>query len=83
MVGLHLLKHARGVSDDLVCAQWKSTMRRLNAPRLHARRNRFDALAIARKNETCALGTEWRRPIYVSKNARDLLDIRSKSRFTR
>jgi len=22
MVGLHLLKHARGISDDLVCAQW-------------------------------------------------------------
>lgn len=22
MVGLHLLKHARGISDDQVCAQW-------------------------------------------------------------
>jgi IS5 family transposase len=22
MVGLHLLKHARGISDEQVCAQW-------------------------------------------------------------
>ena len=26
MVGLHLIKHARGLSDEQVCAQWLKTI---------------------------------------------------------
>jgi hypothetical protein len=58
-----------GVGDEMM----QRLIRRLNAPRLHPRRHRFDALAIAGKNETGAVGTEWRRPICVSKDAGDAL----------
>ena len=68
-----------GVGDEMM----QRLMRPLNALRLDARRRRLDALALAGKNEPGAVRAKRRRPICVSKDAGDLLDIGSKSRFTR
>ena len=67
MVGLHLIKHARGLSDEQVCAQWlenayfqsftgsPSPARPISRPRRRSigRRCRCGAAASARRN--------WRR----------------------
>ncbi len=53
-------------------------MRRLHAPRLHARRHRLDALAIARQQQSRAIRSERRRAIGMAQRRRDRLDIGDK-----
>nr|AAX11189.1 putative Pi-transporter-like B1 [Magnetospirillum gryphiswaldense] len=74
----HRLVRPVGLGDEVM----HRLVRRLHAPRLHPRRHRLDALAVARQHQTQAIRPQWRRPVGMANCAAKVLDIRLKSRFT-